>query len=70
MLNKKWGRIYSLSSDNFPLIRFAGFSNSTALTPQYQFTPFAGNPYAVQTSTAPGNSARWASQLGFRINFN
>jgi hypothetical protein len=67
MLNKKWGRIYS--SDNFPLINFAGFSNTTTLSPQYQFSN-DGKPWSVQSSTAPGSSARWISQLGFRINFN
>jgi hypothetical protein len=70
MLNKKWGRIYFLSFDNYPLVRFAGYSNTASLTPQYQFTPFYGTPYSVQQSTAPGNSARWISQLGFRIDLN
>lgn len=70
MLNKKWGRIYFLTDDKFPLIQFAGFANTSTLSPQYQFTPPNGKPYSVQTSTMPGNSARWVSQLGFRINFN
>ena len=68
LLNKKWGRIYLMSSDNFPLIRFAGFSNTTTLTPQYQFTPLTGNPWSINSSTSPGSSARWISQLGIRIN--
>ena len=70
MLNKNWGRTYFMANDNFPLIRFAGYANTTALTPQYQFTPIKGTPYSIQSSTLPGNSARWISQLGFRINFN
>ncbi len=70
LLNKNWGRIYFTDRDNFPLIRFAGFANTSNLTPQYQFTPFNGKPYSIQASTLPGNSARWISQLGFRINFN
>jgi hypothetical protein len=70
MLNKNWGRIYFLPGDNFPLIQFAGYSSISPLVPQYQFIPFSGTPYSVQTSTAPGNSARWLSQLGFKINFN
>lgn len=68
LLNKKWGRIYLMSSDNFPLIQFAGFPNTTTLTPQYQFTRFTGNPWSINSSTAPGSSARWISQLGLRIN--
>ena len=70
MLNKNWGKVYFLSGDNFQLIRFAGFSNTTTLVPQYQFTPLSGKPYSLQGSTAPGNSARWISQLGLKINFN
>jgi hypothetical protein len=70
MLNKDWGRIYFLSNDAFPLIRFAGYANATTLTPQYQYTPIIGKPYSLQTSTAPGNSARWLSQLGIKINLD
>lgn len=70
MLNKNWGRTYFMSNDNFPLIKFAGYANVTTLTPQYQFTPFDGKPYTLQTSTVPGNSARWISQLGIKLNFN
>ncbi|HUS01830.1 MAG TPA: hypothetical protein VMY77_08890, partial [Chitinophagaceae bacterium] len=70
MLNKKWGRLYVMGGDSFQLIRFAGYANTATLTPQYQFTPLNGTPYSVQSGTLPGNSARWISQLGFRINFN
>ncbi len=70
MLNKNWGRIYFITNDNFPLIRFAGYANTATLTPQYQFTPFSGKPYSLQSSTLPGNSARWISQLGIKINLN
>jgi hypothetical protein len=70
MLNKNWGRTYFMAGDNYPLIRFAGYANTATLTPQYQFTPLNGAPYSIQSSTLPGNSARWISQLGFRINFN
>ncbi len=70
MLNKNWGRIYFADRDNFPLITLAGFANTATFTPQYQFKPFNGTPYSIQSSTLPGNSARWISQLGFRINFN
>jgi hypothetical protein len=70
MLNKKWGRIYFLSFDNYPLVKFAGYANPATLIPQYQFSPFSGTPYSIQPSTAPGNSARWISQLGFRVALN
>jgi hypothetical protein len=70
MLNKNWGKIYFITNDNFPLIRFAGYANTTTLTSQYQFTPFSGKPYSLQSSTIPGNSARWISQLGIKINLN
>jgi len=68
ILNNKWGRTYFLSFDNYRIIRFAGFTNT--LTPQYQFTALNDNPWAVQSSTAPGSSARWISELGVKINFN
>jgi len=70
MLNKNWGRTWFLTNDSYPLITFESFLNTTSLTPQYQFRPFNGNPWSVQTSTVPGNSARWISQLGIKINLN
>jgi hypothetical protein len=71
MLNKNWGRNYiAAGSDQFPLIRFAGFANQTTLTPQYQFIPFQGRPYSLQSRTDPGVSARWISQVGVKINLN
>ncbi|HVE60741.1 MAG TPA: hypothetical protein VNA26_02910, partial [Chitinophagaceae bacterium] len=69
MLNKNWGRTYFVNNDNFQIIEFAGYANTATLTPQYKFT-HKGTPYSIQSSTLPGNSARWLSQLGFRINFN
>lgn len=69
MLNKNWGRIFYLPNDNYSLITFAGFVPNT-LTPQYQFDPINGKPWSIQSSTAPGSSARWISQLGVKINFN
>ncbi len=67
LLNRSWGAIYALPFDNFPLIRFAGYSGGTT-NPQYQFVPISGKPWTLQTSTAPGNSARWICQLGVRFN--
>ncbi len=66
MLNRSWGRLNNIPADNYPLIRFAGFV-ANSLTPQYQFSPIMGNLYSLQPSTAPGYSARWISQLGFKI---
>jgi hypothetical protein len=70
MLNRNWGRIYFLLNDSYPLITFAGYSNTTTLTQEYQFLPINGKPYSVQSSTLPGNSARWISQLGLKVNLN
>ncbi|MBL0135357.1 MAG: TonB-dependent receptor [Chitinophagaceae bacterium] len=69
MLNKDWGRTWFLSNDNFPLVNFAGFVSASNLTPQYRFSPFAGKPYGVSTSLSPGYTARWISQLSFRVSF-
>jgi hypothetical protein len=69
MLNHDWGQTYFLSNDQYALIRFAGFVSATNLTPQYQFAPQTGKPWGLSTSTAPGLSARWISQLGVRLNF-
>jgi Carboxypeptidase regulatory-like domain/TonB dependent receptor len=67
LLNPEWGRIYLMPADNFAMIRFERYVSANDLTPQYQFFPVKGNPWSVHTSTAPGNSARWISQLGFRF---
>lgn len=70
LLNRKWGKTYFLSNDNYSLIQFAGFASTTDLTPQYKFTPQnSSTPYGLSTSTAPGLSARWISQIGLRLNF-
>jgi hypothetical protein len=69
MLSKRWGQTYFLSNDNYSLIQFAGFVSATNLTPQYRFSPQTGKPWGLSTSNAPGLSARWLSQLGFRIIF-
>ncbi|MEP6926503.1 MAG: TonB-dependent receptor [Ginsengibacter sp.] len=70
MLNRKWGKTYFLSNDNYSLIQFAGFVSATDLTPQYKFSPQkSSTPFGLSTSTAPGLSARWISQIGLRLNF-
>jgi hypothetical protein len=71
MLNKDWGNSYFISNDSYPLITFSRFAQtSPVIIPEYQSKPFSGKPYSLQTSTIPGSSARWISQLGMRINFN
>lgn len=69
MMNKDWGRTWFLANDNFALINFAGYVSATNLTPQYRYTPFAGKPWGVSTTLNPGYTARWISQLGFRLSF-
>jgi len=69
MLNKFWGRTWFLANDNFPLIQFANYVSATNLTPQYRYSPFTGKPWGVSTTLNPGYTARWISQLGFRITF-
>jgi hypothetical protein len=68
MLNKDWGAIYFLPGDKYSLIQLVGYANTTTLTPQYQYKPVTGKPYSLQSSTTPGNSARWVSQLGLKVN--
>lgn len=69
MLNRNWGQTYFLNFDTYNLVRFAGFVSSSDLTPTYQFSPQTGKPWNISTSSIPGISARWLSQLGIRINF-
>jgi len=70
MLNRKWGRTWFLLNDSYPLITFVNWENASSLIPQYRFTPLTGRPYSLQTSTLPGSSSRWISQLGIKININ
>jgi hypothetical protein len=69
LINKRWGKIYTLGTNVFPLINFMGFANQNLLIPQYQFIPFTGNVYSLTTSTMPGSSARWISQVGVKVDF-
>lgn len=69
LLNKDWGRQWFLANDQFQLVQFAGFVSNSNLTPQYRYSPFNGTPYGISTSTEPRLSARWVSQLSFRVNF-
>lgn len=68
MLNRKWGKQYFITNDNYGILQFDSFTSTTDLTPRYKFTPLnGGDPWTL--STGVYNSARWSSQLGFRFNF-
>ena len=69
MLSKRWGQTYFLTNDAYTLIQFTGFTAPNNLTPNYRFSPQAGKPWGLSTSNAPGLSARYLSQVGFRIIF-
>ena len=69
MIDKDWGKTYFLSNDQYALISFAGYTSATNLTPTYRFSPQTGKPWGVNTSTVPGYSARWLSQLTVRLVF-
>jgi hypothetical protein len=69
LLNKDWGRQWFLSFDQFQLYQFSGYVSATNLTPQYRYSPINGTPYGISTSTEPRLSARWISQLTFRVAF-
>jgi hypothetical protein len=69
LLNRKWGRVYSMVNDNYSLINFSGTSGSPPVI-RYQYNPVKGTPYSVESGSLPGSSPRWISQLGFRINLN
>lgn len=71
-LNRKWGRTYFLSNDQFRLLEFQGYVSNADLTPQYKFTPTLAQPQSennVSTSPVPSFSARWISQFTLRFVF-
>ncbi len=66
MLNKKWGRRYYTSNNQYTLIAFEGFKpNGT--TPQFTFEKPTGDFYLIDDSGL--NSSRWQAQLGIRYIF-
>ncbi len=68
MINRNWGKQYFATNDNFRLLAFQSYASATNLTPRFTFTPPTGGlPYTI--SDGVFNSARWSSQLGFRLNF-
>ncbi|MBI1342305.1 MAG: TonB-dependent receptor plug domain-containing protein [Terrimonas sp.] len=68
-LNRNWGKTYFLSNDQYGLFEFNSYTSSGNLTPRYIFRPQTGTPWSLSTSTAPGLSARWLSQVGVRLSF-
>jgi hypothetical protein len=71
LLNKKWGRQYFVTNDNFPLITFEGFKDAPKgdFTPLMSFTKPSGTPWGLSDGSV-GNISRWSSQIGLRYIFN
>lgn len=69
LLNRNWGKTYFLANDQYGLLQFNSYTSATNLTPRYTFRPQTGTPWGLSTSTAPGLSARWLSQIGVRLSF-
>ncbi|MEO8172826.1 MAG: Plug domain-containing protein, partial [Sediminibacterium sp.] len=71
ILNRNWGRRYDQPGDQIPLLDFAGYTNSTGLTPQFRFNPLLiqGEKWDTSASSVPVYSARWNARLGLRITF-
>jgi hypothetical protein len=72
LINRGWGRRYYQQNDNFALVKFAGYTSETNLSPRYQFDPtlLRTTPWNVSNSLSPAYTARWISQLGVQIIFN
>jgi hypothetical protein len=70
-LNRDWGRQYIVNFDNFGLLGFSYTNAATDLTPRYTFDPRNNStpPYTVYPRFNPTYTARWMSQLEFRIKF-
>jgi outer membrane receptor for ferrienterochelin and colicin len=67
-LNRNWGRRYFVPFDNFGLLGFS-YTSTTNLTPRYTFNPNTARPESVYNRFNPTYTARWMSQLEFRIRF-
>jgi outer membrane receptor for ferrienterochelin and colicin len=69
-LNRDWGRQYVVNFDNFGLLGFS-YASATNLTPRYTFDPRNAitPPYTLYPRYNPSYTARWMSQLEFRIKF-
>jgi len=65
LLNKKWGRAYSIANQGFSLISYRGLNGNT---PTYQYTGAGlidGKPYSPVDLLS-----RWRAQFGVRYIFN
>jgi len=67
-LNRKWGRQYVVANDNYSLLSFS-YASSSNLTPRYTFNPNTALAPTVYQRFNPSYTARWLSQLEFRIRF-
>ena len=67
-LNRDWGRQYVVANDNFSLLGFS-YTSATNLTPRYTFNPNTQKAPTVYQRFNPSYTARWLSQLEFRIRF-
>lgn len=67
-LNRKWGRQYVVANDNYSLLSFS-YTSSSNLTPRYTFNPNTALAPTVYQRFNPSYTARWLSQLEFRIRF-
>jgi hypothetical protein len=66
MINKKWGRRYYTSNNQYALIDWEGFE-ADGTTAQYTFKAPGGEIFDIDDSGL--NSSRWQAQLGVRYIF-
>jgi len=67
MINKKWGRSYFLTNQQFSVINYTGLVTGTS-TPKFTFNPSGltnGKPYSLSDI-----GSRWRAQIGLRYIFN
>jgi hypothetical protein len=67
-LNREWGHRYFVPFDNFGLLTQT-YASATNLTPRYTFNPATSDPAIVYNRVNPTYTARWLSQLEFRVRF-
>ncbi len=67
-INRDWGRQYIVANDNYSLMNFS-YTSATNLTPRYTFNPATKTAPTVYQRFNPQYTARWLSQLEFRIKF-
>lgn len=67
-LNRDWGRQYVVANDNYSLVSFS-YTSASNLTPRYTFNPTTPTAPTVYNRFNPSYTARWLSQLEFRIKF-